>query len=135
MIKLNPEAVTTIFMDCLFGEAEDHTHHVAAHGVVMNVGFHPGRLESHRAEIRALLDELPVEFRADGGGGWSFLNMALTKDNQQWTGEHHVMEQLVLLGIGINYVQCLVPREMWAMLPGGMPYYTVGDAPVHEVQN
>jgi hypothetical protein len=38
---------------------------------------------------------------------------------------HATMEQLILLGVGIGKVKSLMPREMWDVLPGGMPYYVV----------
>lgn len=122
---LDPEKVNAIFVDCLFKEGEDTSKHIKAEGVVRNVGFHPERLESHKAEILAMLDELPDEFKKSGGGGMSFLNACNDKHGNQWTGLHQRMEQLFQLGIGVGKVKCLMPREMWSVLPGGMPYYAV----------
>jgi hypothetical protein len=122
---LDPDQVNTIFMDCLFREGEDTSKHIKAEGVVRNVGFHSERLESHKAEITAMLDELPDEFKESGGGGMSFLNAYNDKHGNQWTGLHQRMEQLFQLGIGVGKVKCLMPREMWSVLPGGMPYYVV----------
>ena len=117
--------VNTVFMDCLFRDGEDTSQHVKAEGIVRNVGFHPERLESHRAEIVAMLDELPEQFHEKSGGGWSFLNACNDKHGNQWTSLHQTMEQLFQLGIGIGKVKSLMPREMWGGLPGGMPYYVV----------
>mgnify|MGYP001566155891 FL=1 len=122
---LNPERVDAIFMDCLFREGEDTSKYVKAEGIVRNVGFHPERLENHKAEIVALLDELPEQFKESSGGGWSFLNACMDKHGNQWTGLHRTMEQLFQLGIGIGKVKGLMPREMWGALPGGMPYYVI----------
>jgi len=122
---LNPERVNAIFTDCLFGDGEDTSKYVKAEGITSNVGFHPGRLEGHKAEIEAMLDELPDEFKKSGGGGWSFLNACNDKHGNQWTDLHLRMEQLFQLGIGIGKVQCQMSREMWSILPGGMPYYVV----------
>ena len=122
---LNPEKVNAIFLDCLFRDGEDTTNHVAVEGVVRNIGFHPERLESHRAEIETMLAELPDEFKEDGGGGMSFLQACNDKHGNQWTGFHQRMEQLFQLGGGIGKVKSLVPREMWPSLPGGMPYYVI----------
>jgi hypothetical protein len=38
------------------------------------------------------------------------------------------MAQLFALGLGIGMVECQLPRELWDMLPGGVPYYVVNDA-------
>ncbi|MDP2665599.1 MAG: hypothetical protein Q8P23_03110 [bacterium] len=123
---LDPERVNAIFMDCLFKDGEDTSKHIKAEGITKNVGFHPERLESHKTEIEAMLDELPDEFKKSGGGGWSFLNACNDKHGNQWTGFHQRMEQLFQLGIGISKVQYQMPREMWSVLPGGMPYLVVG---------
>lgn len=122
---LNPQRVEEIFLDCLFKDGEDRSSYVKAQGIQMAVGFHPDRLENHKTEIEALLDELPDEFRLSGGGGMSFLQACNDKHGYQWTGLHQHMDQLFMLGIAINKVQTLFPREMWSALPGGMPYYAV----------
>jgi hypothetical protein len=127
MSMLNGEKVRSVFMDCLFQEGEDSSKHIRADGVVTNVGFHPGRLEQHRAEIVEMLDELPDQFKESSGGGWSFLQACDDKHGNQWTDFHQRMEQLFQLGIGISRVKCLVPRELWKALPGGMPYYVILD--------
>lgn len=124
-MKLTAEIVSQIFLDCLFNEGEDHTDHILAEGVVTNVGFHPARVESHKEEIVSLLAELPIEFQEATGGGYSFLAACNDKHGEQWTGMQLVMEQLFLLGMAIKRVKCLMPREMWLMLPGGVPYYVV----------
>jgi len=85
---LTSEKVEAIFMDCLFRDGEDTSNHIAVEGVVHNVGFHPERLESHRAEIEAMLDELPEMFHEKSGGGWSFLNACNDKHDNQWTDFH-----------------------------------------------
>lgn len=123
--KLDSARVEAIFMDCLFNEGEDTTGFVPAPGITTNVGFHPGRLASHKAEVEALLDELPDAFKMSGGGGMSFIQAHEDRHGRQWTGYHKHMEQLFQLGIGVGKAVCLVPREMWPALPGGVPYYGV----------
>lgn len=122
---LNPERVGIIFHNCLFRESEDTTNHIKAEGIVSTVGFHPGRVEEHRAEIELMLAELPEAFMAAGGGGWSFLNLCFDRHGNQWTGIHQTMEQLVQLGIAIGKVKYQLPRELWGVLPGGMPYLVI----------
>lgn len=122
---LNPERVETIFMNCLFRNGEDTSEHIKADGVVNNVGFHPGRLKNHQKEIETMLSELPIEFNKTSGGGMSFLCANVDKQGNEWTSLHLRMEQLFQLGIGIGKVECIVPRDYWYMLPGGMPYYVI----------
>lgn len=123
--KIDPQRVEAIFIDCLFKDGEDTSKHVKAEGISCNIGFHPERLTGHKAEISALLDELPDEFKKSGGGGMSFLGACNDRNGNQWTGLHKRMEQLIQLGIGVGKVECLIPREFWAALPGGVPFYVV----------
>ena len=124
MKTLTAENVETIFRDCLFRDGEDTSQAKIVEGVVSKFGFHPTRLETHKSEIAEMLDGLPDEFRADKGGGWSFLNARMTKSGDQW-GEHRNIEQLLTLGIATEQAKMLMPREMWNVLPGGMPYFAV----------
>jgi len=123
---LTSERVTEIFLDCLYREDEDTSNHIKAEGITTNVGFHPERLEGHRAEVEAMLMELPDQFLLSKGGGWSFLNACMDRNDIQWGG-HENMQQLILLGIGLNKVRFCMPRSMWSVLPGGMPYFVVLD--------
>lgn len=124
-VVLDSERVERIFLDCLFKEGEDTSNHVVAEGIVHTVGFNPERLERYRSEIEELLDELPPWFRADYGGGWSFLNACQDKHGNQWTDLHQRMEQLFQLGIAIGKVEYQLPRDMWHTLPGGVPFLVI----------
>ena len=128
-MELTSEKVEEIFLDCLFKEHEiiegkPSLEPVEVKGVVNNFGFHPKRLAIHKDQITELLQELPPEFFQDSGGGWTFLNACVDKHGNQW-GEHQNIEQLFCLGIGLGMVKYQLPREMWAVLPGGMPYVVI----------
>lgn len=118
-IALNPENVHRVFTDCLFKDDEVVTDFVLAEGISMKVGFHPERLAEHAYVIDRFLDQLTGELSE----GVSFLNLIYNHQGQQWTSEHIIMEQLVLLGLGIGKLDCQLPEEFWPELPGGMPYY------------
>lgn len=127
-MKLTPSIVVDIFKDCLPKNAslsEDQI--VAVRGIVTTVMFAKEKLSAHKEEICSLLAELPDSFYKSKGGGMSFLNMCVDKNDNQWTGEHRTMEKLLLLGLGIGKVSFAMPQKMWAILPGGMPYITVED--------
>jgi hypothetical protein len=119
------ERVEAILKDCLYREDEidgaPPEDAVIAEGVMAKYAFHPQRLESHKAEIAALCNELPDEFQKSKGGGWSFLNLCQTKAGVQW-GEHRNCEQLVVLAVATKQGSYPMPRDMWSMLPGSMPY-------------
>lgn len=123
-MKLTAKNVKTILEDCLFRDGEDTSNAVIAEVVMSTLGFHPERLESHKAEIAEMLSELPNEFRESEGGGWSFLNAYMTKDGEHW-GEHPNIDELLALGVASGLAKILLPRSMWAVFPGGLPYFSV----------
>lgn len=125
---INSQRVEEIFLDCLFKDGEPTDKHVLAEGLTCTVGFHPQRLEDHKEEVKQILNNLPGPFfpvEQGGGGGWAFSNVVLDKNETQWTDFQLRAEQLLQLGIGMKMVMCLAPREMWSILPNGMPYYLV----------
>ena len=126
-VILSPELVEQVFRDCLFRDGEDTSNHVVAEGVRVKVGFHPQRLESHRQDVIGMLAELPKEFQAAGGGGYTFLSACLDRHHRLWTDLHQVVEMLLVLGLALDLVAyCNEDREMWAdIFPGGMPYFVV----------
>ena len=127
MKTIDPNRVDQILKDCLFKDNEDSSNHIRVEGITVNMGLHPERLNSYKDEIINMLNLLPDSFKLGGGGGMSFLNMCNTNDGNLWTGEHRIMESLVLLGIGINRVKFLMPKFYWDVLPGGMPYLCIND--------
>jgi hypothetical protein len=72
-----------------------------------------------------MLSDLPDEFQARKGGGWSFLNACMDRHGHQWTGLHQQQERLFALGIACGKARWLFPRQLWTSLPGGMPYVSV----------
>lgn len=144
MSKLASDRVTRIFEDCLFTSdevaeildleldpaeeaASDTPHMLVVAGVAHTVSLHPERTRSYRDEVREMLDELPDDFKQSGGGGMSFLNMCMDRHGDQWTDLHQVQERLAVLGIALGLARWLLPRGLWAALPGRMPYLVVLD--------
>lgn len=123
---LNSENVRNLIMYCLFREGESTDNAIIVNGIMKNMGFHPERIKEQEDAIMELLLELPEAFMESKGGGWSFLNACMNKDGGQW-GEHSSMEDLFLLGMAIEKVSYLMPKELWSALPGGMPYLIVHD--------
>ena len=121
-MNLTIENVEKVFFNCLFKDGEDTTNHIRVDGVVRKIGFHPERIKEYEEEIQNLLSQLPNQFSE--GGGWSFLKMPFNMDNEMWGDQPHA-EMLMGLGMAINKVRYLLPRELWIGLPGGVPYVTV----------
>jgi hypothetical protein len=124
-MKLTSEAVDDLMSECLFADDEPMENAVEVEGIVNRYAFHPTRVAEHADEIGALLAELPDEFQAGRGGGWSFLNACDDRTGRQWTGLHQQMERLFALGIATGKARWLMPREVWNVLPGNVPYVSV----------
>ena len=128
-MKLTAENVEKVFMNCLFRDDEivdgkPVLPPTTAEGITQNFGFHPERLEAERENVRALLMELPKEFQQATGDGWSFLNACMDKEGNHW-GEHSNVQEILCLGIALGLASYIMPKEMWSVLPGGMPYFRV----------
>ena len=128
-MKIDASEVEKTLRDCLFLDSElvdgkVPEGAVIVDGIMNEWGFNPARLENHREQVKTWLAALPPQFRRSSGGGWSFLNACMTDEDEQW-GEHPDMDNLFSLGIGLGLVKCSMPRDLWHILPGGMPYYTV----------
>lgn len=124
MLTLTAENVSTTIKKCLFTDEEDMSVHVKAEGVIRNYGFHPERLKAQESQIVELLNQLPAVFHQGTGDGCSFLAACEDRNGNLW-GQHTDIEALMCMGIAIKRVQMLMPRNMWPLLPGGMPYFVV----------
>lgn len=126
-MKLSTENLENVIIKCLFNEGEDTSIAVRGEGVHIKIGFHPERIKQQRENIKSMLLDLPEQFMATKGGGYTFLNACDNKEGVQWTGMHSEVDKLVALGQAADLVYFTMPREMWDVLPGGMPYFTVKD--------
>lgn len=130
---LNPQKIAEIFKVCCQTSPDEKGEFTVVDGITLRVSFNKARLEEHKEMISQMLTELPIEFQESSkSGGMSFLNACYDKNGQQWTGAHRTMEQLFLLGIGIQKVVCVFPRQIWKVLPGGVPYYMVLDGKYYQ---
>jgi hypothetical protein len=125
---LTAEAVNRIFIDCLSGSSGLNNPDVlVVEGVVNSFALSKIKVEIYREKIKDLLTQLPLPFSPldkGGEGGWSFLQMCVDRDDDQW-GEHPDMEKLCILGLATGMMRWCAPRNLWEILPGGMPYLVV----------
>jgi hypothetical protein len=124
-MELTSDNVHAVFNSCMFNKHESTENKVIIEGITFKAGFHPDRLNSQKDNVFDMLQCLPLSFRQENGGGMSFLSACNDKNDVQWTGMHSTMEELFILGIGLELVEVLAPREMWGMFPGGMPYLVI----------
>lgn len=134
-IKVTKDENTAVWVDnilrhCLFTDDEYKkgepapSDAVVVNGIMRNFALHPGRLAEKKEEVREILNLMNDAFHIQHGGGWSFLNLCMDKNDNHWA-EHPTMEVLVALAIAEKLGTWLPPyemREMWKALHGGMPY-------------
>lgn len=121
---INTERIEEILVDCLIKESDNvngeclpYNEFTVVDGIVNKYAFHKNRLESYRDEVQNMVNNLCPELKE----GISFLNMCMDKDNNQW-GEHRDCENLLCLAIGLDILAYPLPKEVWAFLPGAMPF-------------
>jgi hypothetical protein len=119
---LTSHRVDKILQDCRIREGEDELTMIVVEGIQRVYGFHPQRLAAHREDIRLMLGELDDTFQEEKGG-WSFLNACMDRRGDQWTDLHPTMEALLVMGQALDLGAFMPGRELWPILPGGMPYY------------
>jgi hypothetical protein len=129
-MELTSQEVNRLMGECLFKDGEPTDDAVVVEGIVSTFGLNPQRVTERAEQISDLLAELPEEFQAAKGGGWTFLNACEDCHGRQWTGEHSVMENLFVLGIAAGKAKWLLPRDMWSEPPGGMPYVAITETPI-----
>ena len=133
-IMIDALRVSAIVRDCLFKNEEltsegwAPTDAVTVKGIMKHLGFHPGRLESYREEVVGFINELNPAFLEDTGGGWTFLNLPMDKNDVQW-GEQIHADELLILAMGLKLADFLMSRDLWVGLPGGMPYVVFRKTP------
>lgn len=129
MMKLTSENVDKVFCDCIYGECDDRQEALLkgklVKGVMLNVAFNPEKIEKHRDDIKDMLSQLPLAFRQEDGGGWSFIKMCVDAEGNQWTSVHKQMDAIVCLGLATEDLRFCLPREMWKVFQDGMPYVQI----------
>lgn len=118
--------IEDVLKDCLYKEEElidagPPPDAIIVDGIMSKFALHPGRIAANKEKIAAFCNQMADEFQRKKGGGWTFLNLCMTKEGVQW-GEHHNCEQLVVLAIASDQGCYPLPRMLWQAMPGGMPY-------------
>lgn len=131
--RLSASRVVELLSECLAGEDGRDGSRIVP-GIVANYALDRVKLAAAKPEIAAMLLQLDDTFMSGygKGGGWSFLQACNDRRGRQWADEHRSMEALFVLGLGVDLVDSLLPREMWEHMPGGMPYYSVREISCEE---
>ena len=122
--QLTAENVEKIFINCLATEPD--ISNITGYGAMAEYQFDKKELNESKKIIISFLKQLPDEFQLSKGGGWSFLIACIDKEGNQW-GEHKHIEWLIALPNALDLIHFSLPKEMWVLLPGKMPYFVIHD--------
>jgi hypothetical protein len=124
-MELTAQNVESTLMACLYTTGEDQSQAQEIKAVKFWGKFNPVRVAEQRASILAMLSQLPEQFRSTHiAGGSSFLLACERHDGVHW-GEHVHVDYLIALGLAVNAVELLIPREHWGQLAMGVPPFCV----------
>lgn len=94
--------------------------------VIHAFGFSKTALDKYKEHIMKELAGMQDTFFQTPDGGMSMLAMVYDRNEVHWA-EHRNAEALIALGLGIEMVSFILPREMWNAFPGSMPYIVIND--------
>ena len=113
-IELTKDNVYNIFYDCLINNNEECDYKEVE--VISSIfRFNKDKLKQYKNDIFNLIEQLP-----DMESGIAFMNLYLKKDSTKW-GSLVDAEYLLALGLATENLVYFLPKEMWPMLPFGMP--------------
>jgi len=119
--KLTSQRVDELYTTCL-SQSEENTA-VTIKGIILSATFSVANLNAVKEDIVELIMQLPEgAFKGSKDNGLSFLTLCHDKDEEQWTSFHACVERLMMLAMCIQRCVFLMPRNMWKVLPGGLPY-------------
>lgn len=131
---LTPTKVTETFKKCMFDDEEiidnkPAKEYTISSGVMATTVFNTRRINEQKPLINELLNQIKdIEY------GVHFTNLCITKDNQLWTGDHAVIDQLMILGLATELLTIPfdLPRDMWYLFPEALPYVIKNNKKVDE---
>lgn len=122
---LTGDRVHTLLGECL--SSADSRDVAVIHGVSRTFSVDLNKIAAAKSEIGQMLMQMADNFMLDGdkAGGWSFLNACVDRRGVQWTDLHSTVEELVVLGMASGLAFYTFSRDIWEVLPGGVPFFTI----------
>ena len=125
---IESQQVTKIFLESMIDPSgAESIDHAKVQGLVGIALLSTSILEKYRDTVKNWLSQFESAFYESTGGGYTFLNLCYTADGEQWIGEQRVMNELVMLGIGLGLCDWLM-FEMRQAFPDNVPYVVIKDS-------
>lgn len=124
--RLTADRVNTLFRECL-ATAATGENISQIHGVTRRFAIDLLKIKDAKPEIAQMLSQMDDTFMigVGKGGGWSFLNACVDRRGRQWCDLHETVEKLVILGMAAGFAFFTHDRDLWDVLPGGLPYFSI----------
>ena len=114
--ELSSENLMTIFNRCYSKISTEET--ITIDGVFHSYIFEKEKINSERKYIEMLLSKVSQTLNV----GCPFLKLNTTYTGSIWTNNTEEIEKLLVLGIAINKIRFLKPRDRWKSFPNGIPF-------------
>ena len=126
-LLIDAAAVREIFRGCIWEDGGGEKLEVA--GIINQYNLSLPALDSHLQQIGEIIANLRAEVSVkDTGDEYiSFVSAYYDRNGARWTSDDAVIEQLIILGKGVEMLELLVvPREVeWKFFPNGNSLYRV----------
>jgi len=121
LAKLKTEPVDKIFKDCVVPRSKYRYADMSVPGITSTglVFFDFFTIEGYREVVTNFVNQLPRSFSRDQGD--SFNNTNKNHRGSVWCRDEAYREKLVQLAIGLDLIEIIEPRELWAYLPRQRP--------------
>lgn len=122
-MQLTAKNVEKVFLDCFLKEGyTDETKVIPVNSVTGNFGFDPDKIEKYSEDIHDMISQLHPNFD-EKNQGYTFMNLPFKGENNEQWGEQRNGDQLMALGLASGWMKLtLEDKDIWAALPGGVPY-------------
>lgn len=122
-MTLTAKNVEKVFLDCFLKEGyTDETKVIPVNSVTGNFGFDPDKIEKYSEDIHDMISQLHPNFD-EKNQGYTFMNLPFKGENNEQWGEQRNGDQLMALGLASGWMKLtLEDKDIWAALPGGVPY-------------
>lgn len=126
-MRLTVENLDSVFQDCV--PDSDIEGSIIGECYLSRFAFSEAKIQEHRAEIMAMLLQLPADFMESTlKGGCSVYSANVRADGTIWAKGSEDIERLFALGDAAKCVEALTTdRNVWLLLPNRQPMYCVMD--------
>lgn len=124
-VGISEQRVCEVYRACLFNDNEIKDEipvydFSVGEGIREVAVFNTDRLNEHKGEVLDMIEHIENIYL-----GPHFMQLCVADNGDLWTGDHHMVDRLVQLGVATGILEYTIPREMWQYLPNELPYVCI----------